>query len=283
MSDNDKSIISSEEYKKVTKELYGRNLELARLYKQVDTLNQELGTANENLKNLIKQRESLMHLINHKVKSSFTHSKYIFAGLLDGSFGKVSEENEEIKKRLNQGFEANETGIKTIDMVLNTANMQKGVVKYDMKKMDLKDAVLKIISEKKVPIETKGLQLEKEIKDGEYYIMGDVFWIKEAVNNLMENSVKYTKQGKITVGLEKKDGKALLYVRDTGIGITEEDKKNLFTEGGRGKDSIKINVDSTGYGLYSVKLVTEAHHGRVWVESEGKDKGSTFFLELPAN
>src|SRR3990167_7755195 len=113
--------ISPEEYKKVTEELYGRNLELARLYKQVEGLNQDLATANESLKNLIKQRESLMHLINHKVKGSFTHSKYIFAGLLDGTFGEVSEE---IKKRAAQGLEANDVGIKTVDLVLNAANLR---------------------------------------------------------------------------------------------------------------------------------------------------------------
>ena len=54
----------------------------------------------------------------------------------------------------------------------------------------------------------------------------------------------------------------------------------MFTEGGRGKDSVKVNVDSTGYGLYTDKLVVEAHKGTVSVETEA-GKGSTFFVELP--
>jgi signal transduction histidine kinase len=70
-------------------------------------------------------------------------------------------------------------------------------------------------------------------------------------------------------------------VKDSGIGITPEDKKNLFTEGGRGKDAVRVNVDSTGYGLYSVKLIVDAHNGKAWGESEGVGKGSTFFVELP--
>jgi signal transduction histidine kinase len=56
----------------------------------------------------------------------------------------------------------------------------------------------------------------------------------------------------------------------------------LFTKGGRGTDSLKINVNSTGYGLFFVKKVVEAHKGRAWVESDGPRKGSTFFVELPA-
>ncbi len=82
-------------------------------------------------------------------------------------------------------------------------------------------------------------------------------------------------------GAQGGDNKILFSVKDTGVGITDEDKKNLFTEGGRGQDSIKVNVDSTGYGLYTVKMVVEAHKGRVWGESEGTGKGSQFYIELP--
>ncbi len=279
MADTETNIISSEEYKKTTEELYKRNLELAHLYKQVDTLNHELGTTNKELQDLIVQRESLVHLITHKVKGSFTHSKYIFAGMIDGMFGEVSEE---IKKRAIQGLESDDAGIKTVDLVLNASNLQKGAVKYEMKKLDLKDLLLKIISEKKVEAEAKNLKLEDAFPPDAFETIGDVFWLKEAISNLLENSIKYTKTGSITVNLEKKTDKVLISVKDTGIGLTEEDKKILFTEGGRGKNSVKVNVDSTGYGLYSVKLIIDSHQGQVWAESAGPGQGSTFFIELPA-
>lgn len=241
---------------------------------------EELAKLNVDLQALIKQRESLVHLVTHKVKGSFTRSKYIFAGILDGSFGPITPE---IKKYAEQGLESDDAGINTVDLVLNVANMQKGVIKYEMKPVNFREIVLNTMSEKKVPAEKKGLELLREIKDNDDYSMsGDAFWLKEAVNNLLENSLKYTKQGKITVGLVRENGKIKLSVKDTGVGITEEDKKNLFTEGGRGKESVKVNVDSTGYGLYTVKLIIEAHGGRVWAESEGPNKGSTFYIELPA-
>ena len=243
---------------------------------------EELQKLNIELESLIKQRESLMHLITHKVKSSFTHSKYIFAGMLDGTFGEV---NEELKKRAVQGLEANDGGIKTVDLVLNAANLQRGLIKYEMKVFDFKELVAQIVGEKKIEIEKKNLQLESHIngsKDDIYNVLGDAFWLKEAMNNLIENSIKYTKEGKIITTLEHSgDNKIIFSVKDTGIGITEEDKKHLFTEGGRGQESVKINVDSTGYGLYSVKLIIEAHEGRVFAESEGANKGSIFFIELP--
>ena len=232
------------------------------------------------IENLLTQRESLMHLINHKVKGAFTRSKYIFAGMLDGTFGEV---NDEVKRRAQQGIESDDGGVKTIDLVLNAANLESGTVKYEMKPLDFKAIVLEKIADKKIQAEAKGLVLESEISgDGVYMMAGDVFWLKEVVNNLIENSIKYTREGKITVGLSDGDGKIHFSVKDTGVGITEEDKKILFTEGGRGKDSVKINTDSTGYGLYSVKLIIEAHNGKAWGESAGPNKGSEFHVEFPA-
>ncbi len=133
MANND-SPISPEEDKKIREELYKQNLELARLYKEVDTLNRSLETANNNLKTLIKQRENLVHLITHKVKGSFTRTKFIFAGLLDGTFGPISEE---VHKIAEQGLEFDNGGIETVDLVLNVANMENGIIKYDMKETDL--------------------------------------------------------------------------------------------------------------------------------------------------
>lgn len=239
----------------------------------------QIAKLNSNLKDLIKQRENLVHLVTHKVKGSFTRSKYIFACMLDGTFGEVSPE---IKKRAEQGLESDKMGIQTVDLVLNVANMQNGIIKYDMKNLDLKEIVVKLVAEKSGPAEKRGLKLNTQIHDGQYQVLGDAFWLKEAVANLLDNSIKYTKEGSIDISLENQNGKIVLKIQDTGIGITPEDKENLFTEGGRGKDSVKINVDSTGYGLYSVKLILDAHKGRVWAESEGAGKGSTFYMEVTA-
>jgi len=248
---------------------------------------EKLAKLNIDLQALLKQRESLVHLVTHKVKGSFTRSKYIFAGLLDGTFGEV---NEDVIKYAKMGLESDNGGIQTVNLVLNASNLSTGSVKYEMKSVDFKEIVLKSLAEKKIQAEAKGLQLESNIQDNKndiktnlYNVLGDVFWLTEAVNNLIDNSIKYTKTGKIDIDLSDDNGRIVFSVKDTGIGITEEDKKHLFTEGGRGKESVKVNVDSTGYGLYSVKLIIEEHKGKVWAESAGEGKGSEFYIELPAN
>lgn len=238
---------------------------------------EKLEELNEELQSLLTQRESLVHLITHKVKASFTRSKYIFAEMVGGGFGELTPELKDMSKK---GLDSDNEGIKTVDLVLNAFNLEKGIVKYEMKPLDFKAMVLDSAESRRAPAEAKGLKMNLEIEEADFTISGDAFWLKEVTNNLVENAVRYTKEGSITVSLAKKNDKLLFSVKDTGVGITDEDKKNLFTEGGRGKNSVKVNVDSTGYGLFSVKLVVEAHGGRVWADSEGEGTGSTFSVEL---
>ncbi len=130
----------------------------------------------------------------------------------------------------------------------------------------------------------KGLSLTLEVDAGKQYAcIGDIEKIAEhVIRNLIDNAIRYTPSGGIRVRLEER-GKTLRFsVKDTGIGVTVEDMQRLFTEGGHGKDSIKVNVDSTGYGLFIAKQVTEAHNGKIWVESAGAGSGSEFIVELPA-
>ena len=180
-----------------------------------------------------------------------------------------------------KGLTSDNDGIAVVDMILNQASLQAGTIRYDMKPFDFKGVVAEVIEAKKGPAEVKGLKMETDIKGGDYNITGDRRWLKEAILNLVDNAVKCTVAGKITVGLELKEKQAFFYVKDTGRGITGEDRKNLYTEGGRGKDSLQYNVDSTGYGLSTVKIVVEAHKGRVWEDTE-VGKGSTFYVKLPS-
>ncbi len=247
-------------------------------YRRESLQREKIEKLNTELESLLKQRESLVHLITHKVKASFTRSKYIFAEMVGGGFGTL---NDELKHMANTGLASDNEGIKTVDLVLNAFNLERGIVKYDMQKFNFKTLVLDSAESRRDPAEAKGLKMILNIEEGEFNISGDQFWLREVTNNLIENAVRYTQSGTIEISLKKNQNNKLLFtVKDSGVGITLDDKKNLFQAGGRGKDSVKVNVDSTGYGLYSVRLIVEAHKGRVWAQSEGSGKGSTFFVEF---
>jgi signal transduction histidine kinase len=89
-------------------------------------------------------------------------------------------------------------------------------------------------------------------------------------------------KGKIRIELSRTGNVIRLSISDTGVGIAAEDMWRIFTKGGKGSYSSTINAESTGYGLYFAKTIVEAHQGRIWAESEGRNKGSRFFVEFPA-
>ena len=275
MAENDANAqISSEEYKKVTEELYKQNLEIVRLYKQVDHLNHELEAANEG-------QTDLIHIINHQIKGYLAKARDIFSELLsEPSYGPVPLA---AKPMLEEGFNSLTEGVDFVQKFLTVANIERGTFAYNIQQIDLKKIVTEISEKEKERAKEKGLSLELVVALGDYNMRGDASQLSQAVRNLIDNSIKYTPPGGLKVNLERGGYKILLSVADTGLGISNELKPKLFTKGGRGKDSLKVNVNSTGYGLSFVKGVVGAHQGRVWADSAGPNQGSTFYMELPVS
>lgn len=113
-----------------------------------------------------------------------------------------------------------------------------------------------------------------------YNIYADPDRLREVVTNLFDNAVKYTDQGKISIGLTGDDNVVQIYVRDTGKGIPSEDIPHLFQKFYRVDNSDTRTIGGTGLGLFICRKIVELYSGRIWVESE-QGKGSTFFINLP--
>ena len=236
----------------------------------------------EELQETNGRQQTLIHFIGHEVKGFLTKDAGAFASLVDGDFGALPEA---LKPFVTQALAQSRDGARSVTDILTASNQKKGTVSYTKEPFDLKALAEEIVDKAKPMAEGKGLELSFSAGDiGTPYIFtGDKVKIGDNVfRNIIENSIYYTSSGTITISLKKDSDKFIFTVKDTGIGITDEDKKRLFTEGGHGKDSQKVNVHSTGYGLYIAKNIVEAHNGTIRAESEGEGKGSTFTVELPA-
>jgi signal transduction histidine kinase len=109
----------------------------------------------------------------------------------------------------------------------------------------------------------------------------DVDKIKDVVLNLIDNAIKYSPKGSVAVSAES-DGKVVhVMVKDSGVGIAPEEARNLFSKFVRGSGIARVEPNGSGLGLFIAKKITEEHGGRIWVESEGEGKGSTFQFEIP--
>jgi len=113
-----------------------------------------------------------------------------------------------------------------------------------------------------------------------YYAYVDSDRLREVITNLFDNAVKYTGEGKVSIGMTGNDQVVQLFVRDTGPGIPAEDIPHLFQKFYRVDNSATRTIGGTGLGLFICRKIIELYGGRIWVESQ-LGKGSTFYINLP--
>lgn len=113
-----------------------------------------------------------------------------------------------------------------------------------------------------------------------YYVFADPDRLREVITNLFDNAVKYTGEGKISIGLTGNNDVVQFYIRDTGPGIPPEDLPHLFQKFYRVDNSATRTIGGTGLGLFISRKIVELYKGRIWAESE-INKGSTFYINFP--
>jgi len=247
---------------------------------KIEKLAGDLEKANEKLRGLDKLKSEFLSFASHQLRSPLTAINGYTSMLLEGSFGPLPDK---IKKPIEVVSNSSKGLIKTVGEFLDISRIEQGGMKYTFTDFDAKELALEVFNELKPTFESKGLSYEFSADEkANYAINGDKGKIKQIIGNIIDNSGKYTPKGGIVVKVGKKDGKILISVVDTGIGIAKENISKLFAKFSRAKDANNTNVNGTGLGLYVAKKMMEANNGKLWVESSGEGKGSQFYIELNA-
>jgi len=165
---------------------------------------------------------------------------------------------------------------KFIQQLLEVAKIEQGGTVLKKQETDIKDLCWKTLELYRPLAEQKNLQLQFTA-NGVHPISCDSEKIQMVISNLLSNAIKFTERGQVEVSIEQSDKETTVSVKDTGIGIPEDDLPHIFDKFYQGKNG--NGCKGTGLGLSIVKGWVEAHGGRVWVESEGT--GAMFTLTLP--
>jgi len=257
------------------------------LQQKVDEQTKELRDAYEVEKNARKQLEELGNVKNqflmtvqHHLRTPLTSMRGYADLLLGGTFGKMSKKIRNIVER----FEVSTVSmIKMVNEFLDITQFQLGKEVVRLKdEINLCPIFHDIAKDIELEVKKKGLYLKLEKPEGVCFVKGDQEKLKIALVNFFDNAVKYTKEGGITVKLKINDKKLIVQITDTGMGIPKDRLEKLFDMTFERSDEAKKSFASgRGIGLYLSSQVIKAHNGRVWAESEGEGKGSTFNIELP--
>lgn len=250
------------------------------VYKEVRT-RELLAVANEQLKRLNLEKSEFLSIATHQLKSPLTVIRGYTSMLMEGSYGKLPDKAQET---LNRVYDSVANLVIIIDDFLNISRIDQGRMKYDFGIVDVRKLVGDISEELRHMAKSKNITLTSEVKgNGQYHITADYGKIRQILSNIIDNAVKYTKEGTVNIVAEEdiKNKKIKISISDNGMGMTKETINKLFKRFSRAKDVGKVEIGGSGLGLFIAKQMVEAHGGRIWAESDGDGKGSVFIVELP--
>lgn len=256
---------------------------------ELENLSTQLAAANDKLHVLDKAKSEFISIASHQLRTPLTAIKGFVSLLLEGTYGAVPDVQ---KPALEKVYISNERLVQLVEDLLNISRMDSGRMEFDFQEAKIEDLVQEAVDTLDLSAKQKSLYLHWQKPAVQLpKLKIDITKIKEVISNMIDNAIKYTQKGGVTVRVEKgsyfdhaireQKNVVRIIVSDTGIGMDKEDIDMIFNKFQRGREVSHYHTDGTGLGMYIGRKVVEAHHGRIWAESEGKNKGSRFILELP--
>src|SRR3989338_3855902 len=252
---------------------------------------EELQRAYAKLKELDEAKSEFVSIASHQLRTPLTAIKGYISMMLEGSYGNL---NEAQQKPMQSVYESNERLIRLVNDLLNISRIESG--KGDMKwaQKNIENIIKSVIEEIGIKAKEKKLKLIFEKSEESLpEISLDEEKIRNALLNILDNAIRYTKKGKITIRAYQKQeenvrrqasnitSSIMIEVKDTGDGMTQEELNHLFESFSRGGAGTRTSTEGAGLGLYIAKQFVNLHKGKIWAESKGRGEGSTFFIELP--
>lgn len=254
-------------------------LQEVRQREQLQQLSKQLEAANKQLKQIDQAKTEFLSITSHQLRTPLTAIKGYLSMFLDGDFGPL---NDPQKNQLKVVFDSSERLLQLVTDLLDLSRIESGKMEFDFGPVNICSVVESVIEELSQKAKNKNLYLYFD--NINHYcpdIRADLEKITEVVTNLIDNAIKYTNDGGVTIRLLRHNDDIQLYVEDTGIGIALEDQAKIFEKFFRTTAANEVTREGSGLGVYVVKKIVEAHGGKVWFESAGTGKGTKFVISFP--
>lgn len=226
-----------------------------------------------------KMKAEFVSVAAHQLRTPLSAIKWTLKMILDGDLGEVSEQQKDF---LEKAYQSNERMINLINDLLNVTRIEEGRFLYKPILTSIEDIVQSVLNSYKEMIERKNINLEFQKPEKELpKTKIDVEKISLAIQNLLDNAIKYNREGgKIIISLKHIGDKIEFSIKDNGVGIPKDQQERVFSKFFRGANALKMETEGSGLGLFIAKNIIEAHGGNLWFESE-ENVGTTFYFTIP--
>jgi len=252
---------------------------------KINKQNEELTEINSNLEekvkdrtkqiqHLLRQKDEFINQLSHDLKTPLTPMMVLLPLLKEKIKNKKDTESFDVV--LRNVYFMKDLVNKTIDL----AKLNSGIIQLEFQTINLNEELEFIIGNNQVLFDRNDIKIINKIKH-KIFVFADKIRLDEVFNNLITNAIKYSpdKGGKIYIDAKEDKERFTISIKDTGLGMDSEQIELVFDEFYKVDDS-RHELDSSGLGLTITKKIIEKHGGKIWVESEGTGKGSTFYFTL---
>jgi len=226
-----------------------------------------------------RMKTEFVSISAHQLRTPLSAIKWTLKMLLDEDLGKITSEQREF---IQKTYASNERMIALINDLLSVTRIEEGRYLYRPVLSDIEAIIRFVINSYKEEAAKRNISLKiKKAKKKLPKIPLDVEKIKLAIQNIVDNAIKYTSSGgKVTVVLKYDKKEVIVSIEDTGVGVPKDQEERIFTKFFRGVNVIRMETDGSGLGLFIAKNIIEAHGGRIWFKSK-ENEGTTFWFSLP--
>ncbi|OGI72757.1 hypothetical protein A3G48_04035 [Candidatus Nomurabacteria bacterium RIFCSPLOWO2_12_FULL_40_42] len=280
------SKIYSDEFGELATTFNDMTLQLDTLYKNLkkqikegEVKNLKLAEANKKLIELDQQKSDFLSIAAHQLRTPLSGIKWTLSMLLSGDLGTL---NDDQKTFLMKSYESNNRMVTLVNDMLVADRIQLGKVQYGFKYINLIDLMDNILFEINPVASRRNISIKYKNRFADLpHVYTDPETMRVVLQNLLENAIKYTIEGgKIEIDVSRKGEYLLVSISDNGIGIPEDQVKNVFTRFFRASNAVKKETDGSGLGLYITKTMVEKNGGKIWFNTV-LNKGTNFYFTVP--
>ncbi|MFA6600501.1 MAG: ATP-binding protein [Candidatus Omnitrophota bacterium] len=251
---------------------------LNQMLAEIQTNTDALENANRELQDLDRLKTEIILTVSHELRTPLHTVQEALSMILDGMCGDVNEEQRGLLTTAKQNIRRLAA---LINNLLDLQKMALGPDTLQLKPCDINELIRSMLPSLEPIIRPKAIELKTALSEPLHPVLCDGDKIIQVLFNLLHNAIKFTEKGVITVSSAPKDDKEIwVCVCDTGIGFNRNERANLFQAFVQLESGKRKVPGGSGLGLLISKKIIEAHHGRIWVESE-EGKGSAFYFSLP--
>jgi signal transduction histidine kinase len=254
----------------------------------------ELYIAKIDSENANRAKSDFLANMSHELRTPLNHIIGFTELLLDKHFGNLNETQEEY---LTDVHHSSNHLLALINDILDLSKVEAGKLTLDLSTVNFKALVKNSLTIIKEKANKNGITLSCNVDDVPDTINADERKLKQIIYNLLSNAIKFTPdQGRVEIkarkcrigvhdafGAENGDRGIHISVLDTGIGLNARDIERVFNPFEQVEATKSKNYQGTGLGLSLTKNLVELHGGKVWVESDGENKGSNFSFIIPVD